>query len=1070
MLMCERCGHENTADARFCSGCGSPLIPSEPAREERKVVTVLFADLVGFTGRAERLDPEDVRAMLSPYYARLRSELERFGGTVEKFIGDAVMALFGAPTAHEDDPERAVRAALAIRDAIAEDGELQVRIGITTGEALVALGARPSEGEGMASGDVVNTAARLQSAAPANGIVVDETTHRATERVIEHRAAEPVQAKGKADPIAVWEVVEARSRYGVDVVQDVSAPLVGRTRELELLVESLARVRAEQAPQLVTLVGTPGIGKSRLLYELFRAVEQQPDLIYWRQGRSLPYGEGLSFWALGEMVKAHAGIAENDAAGVAEEKLRRAVEASIDDATEAQWVTAQLRPLVGLSAEGELGGDRRSEAFTAWRRFFEALAERNPLVLVFEDLHWADQGLLDFVDHLVDWAGGVPILVLATARPELLSLRPGWGGGKPNAVTLSLSPLSEDETARLLHSLLDRSVLPAELQATLLQRAGGNPLYTEEFARLLTERGLSSDADLPLPESVQGIIAARLDGLSADQKSLLQDAAVVGKVFWLGAMTGIGSRESWAVEEALHELERRELVRRERRSSVAGEAQYSFRHLLVRDVAYGQIPRRLRVEKHRRAAEWLESLSPERSEDRSEMLAHHYRSAIEFAHAAGVSIDPFAAPARVAFREAGERAFALNAFATAERFYEVALELAPEPDPERPHLLFSRGLALALDARGDEQVFLQARDGLLALGDTEEAARAEVALVAHHWFASGREHAWPHLEAAEALVTHSAASPSKAVVLTDLARFSSLGDQGEKALRLAREALAMAEAFDLDEARVRALNVAGVSRVKLGDRGGLEDLERAIALARETSTPEIGRAYINLSSVLGELGELRRSIELHREGLALAERMGLPGVARWLRAECALDEYYLGHWDVALPAAEAFIAETEAGSPHYMEIVARDVRALIRLARGDAEAASSDADRSLRLARAAEDSQVLLPALADNAGLLLVTGSTDQAYALLDELFARVTAAERVFPAYWAPALARSLRERGRTEDFGEIERRASIETRWLDVGRAEAAGDLERVADTYSDIGVVPHEAEARLRLASRL
>ena len=598
-------------------------------RRERKVVTVLFADIVGFTGRAEALDPEDVDAFLRPYHERLRHELERHGGTVEKFIGDAVVALFGAPQAHEDDPERAVRAALAIRDWAREDADVRIRIGITTGEALVSLDARPETGEGMASGDVVNTASRLQVAARENAIFVDETTYRATERSIEYGEHEPVEAKGKAKSISAWEALEARSRFGVDVVQRIAAPLVGRADELDLLLGALARAKRERSAQLVTLIGVPGIGKSRLVYEVFRALEPDPELVYWRQGRSLPYGEGVTFWALGEIAKAHAGILETDSAEAAREKLGTAVAAAVTDA-DAAWIESHLRPLVGLAGDTEPAGDHREEAFAAWRAFFEALADERPLVLVFEDLQWADEGLLDFVDYLAEWASEVPLLTICTARPELLERRPGWSGGKVNAATVLLKPLSEDETARLLASLLERAVLPAELQSALLARAGGNPLYAEEFARLAAERPAE---DLPLPESVQGIIAARLDALPSAEKALLQDAAVLGKVFWLAPLMTIGGRERPTVESGLHSLARKEFVRAERRSSVADEAEYGFRHLLVRDVAYAQIPRALRAEKHRLAAEWIESLGTGRAEDRAEMLAHHYLSALELAGA-----------------------------------------------------------------------------------------------------------------------------------------------------------------------------------------------------------------------------------------------------------------------------------------------------------------------------------------------------------------------------------------------------------------------------------------------------
>jgi class 3 adenylate cyclase len=464
---CPSCAKELPGEFPFCPFCGFALTESPPAtaREERKVVTVLFADLVGFTSRAEQLDPEDVRAVLSPYHASLLAELERFGGTVEKFIGDAMMAVFGAPVAHEDDPERAVRSALAIRDWADEEG-IELRIGVNTGEALVTIGAEP-----LAAGDVVNTAARLQAAAPTGGILVGEQTYRATRDAIEYDDHAPVVAKGKAEPVAVWEVVQATAR--VKVEREARAALVGRRRELSLLTETLERARGGRERQLVTLVGVPGIGKSRLVYELFKTIEQGSELTYWRHGHSLPYGEGVTFWALAEMVKAQAGILETDGVEQVEAKLRTAVDAVAGE-EDPRWLERHLRPLVGLEAETD-SGDARIETFAAWRRFLEALAEQHPLVLVFEDLHWADDALLDFVDHLVDWASGVSLLVLATARPELLERRPGWGGGKPNATTLSLAPLSDEETAELVHALLESPVLPAATQTELLERAGRQP-------------------------------------------------------------------------------------------------------------------------------------------------------------------------------------------------------------------------------------------------------------------------------------------------------------------------------------------------------------------------------------------------------------------------------------------------------------------------------------------------------------------------------------------------------------------------------------------------------------------
>ena len=711
MLTCTSCGRENPDGASFCNACGAPLAAEAPApREERKVVTVLFADLVGFTAQAERLDPEEVRGLLQPYHARLRSVLERHGGTVEMFIGDAVMALFGAPVAHEDDPERALRAALAIRDGLAEEGRLEVRIGITTGEALVALGARPEAGEGVASGDVVNTAARLQAAAPVGGILVDETTYRATERAFGFRDATPVVAKGKADPVPVWQAGGARSRVVGE--RPSGAPLVGRTQELTLLRDTLARVHREREPQLVTLVGVPGIGKSRLVLELFREFEHTAALTSWHYGRSLPYGEGVTFWALGEMVKAHAGILESDGPEQAEEKLRRAVSAVLPERADAIWVERHLRPLAGLETEDVGTGDRRNEAFAAWRRFLETLADHRPLVLVFEDLHWADEALLDFIDHLVDWASGVSILVLVTTRPELLTRRQGWGGGRGNSATIQLSPLSDEETSALVRVLVRRSELRPEAQVELLERAGGNPLYAEEFVRMLTVRpGRSA-----LPESVQGLIAARLDALPREEKELVQDAAVLGRTFWLGALDG----ERWTLEERLHALARKEFVRPERRSSVAGEAEYVFRHALIREVAYEQIPKSQRAGKHLAAAAWIESLG--RREDRAELLAHHYLRALEYAGPAGASTEELGQRAIQALQAAGDHALSLNAHAAGARFFEQALAMLPDDGGDgftRCELLLSLGEAQA--RAGDRP---QAKETFLAAAELAEGTHS----------------------------------------------------------------------------------------------------------------------------------------------------------------------------------------------------------------------------------------------------------------------------------------------------------------------------------------------------------
>ena len=812
------------------------------------------------------MDPEDVSALLSHYHARVRAELERFGGTVEKFIGDAVVALFGAPVAHEDDPERAVRAALAIRDWTAGEPDLHVRLAVNTGEALVALGARPEAGEGMASGDVVNTAARLQAAAPVDGILVGEQTYRATRDVIVYRDAEPVGAKGKAEPVPVWVAIESRSSVGGE--RGHAARLVGRSEELDVLTDALARVKRERSPQLVTVVGVPGIGKSRLVYELRRAVETHGDLVTWHRGRALPYGEAVTFGPVAEIVKAQAEILDSDSAAVADQKLAAAVAAA--DPPERERVANQLRPLVGLGGAGGSSEERRSEAFAAWRRFFEALAEQRPLVLVLEDLHWADDGVLDFVDHLVEWATGVPILVVCTARPELLTRRPGWAGGKSNATTISLSPLSDVHTAKLLGDLLRRAVLPAETQTTLLAAAGGNPLYAEQFARILSEGRASTHE---LPETVQAIIAARIDALPQAEKALLQDAAVVGGVFWLGAVGAVAGLDTGEAEELLHALERKEFVRRERRSSVADDGEYAFQHLLVRDVAYGEIPRAARADKHARAAAWIESLG--RAEDHAESVAHHYLSALELARAAGHDASGLEEHARRAFRNAGDRAAALFTYGAALEFYERALELWPLDDPERGELVFRRAEAgFHLDRRLEPLV--EARDALLAAGNSERAAEAETLLALAFYFQNDNQRALEHAARAAAMVQAAPPSRAKTFVLANQARLLAVTGHNEDAIPIGREALALAEELALNELRANALNTIGMARVGLDDFGGLEDLEESLRLALEHCSPfELGRIYNNLACAFvaaGRLPEAREMFETpSRERAALRD-------------------------------------------------------------------------------------------------------------------------------------------------------------------------------------------------------
>jgi class 3 adenylate cyclase/tetratricopeptide (TPR) repeat protein len=1099
MTRCPQCGRENRADARYCDACGTSLDLTPAQREERKVVTVLFADLVGFTATAEQLDPEDVRALQDPYWQHVRTEIERHGGTVEKFIGDAVVGLFGAPLAHEDDPERAVRAALAIRDWAGEQDELHVRIGVTTGEALVRLGAHPLAGEGMASGDVVNTAARLQTAAPANAILVDERSYRATRQLIDYREATQVEAKGKAAPIGVWAPLQARSRFGVDLVEHGRTPLVGRERELNVLTEALGRAREERSPQLMTLVGVPGIGKSRLVYELMKTIGDDPrGIVTWRQGRSLPYGDGVSFWALAEIVKAQAGILETDAETEADAKLARAVHVLIDDSSEAEWVERHLRPLAGVGGNVEAPGDR-SEAFASWRRFLEALAEWRPAVLVFEDVHWADEGLLDFVDSAVEWVRDVPLLVVATARPELLERRPNWSGGKANATTLSLAPLSEAETARLVRELVAGDELGRETERALVDGAVGNALYAEQYARMWQETGHAEQ--LSPPETVHAVIAARLDALPASEKGVLQNAAVFGKVFWSGAVVAIGGVSDDEVSACLHALERKEFVQRARRSSVEGASEYAFRHVLVRDVAYSQVPRAVRAEKHERAAAWIESLG--RVEDHTEALAHHYVTAFDLGRAADGGSEARATRARIASARAGQHGLVVNAFASAARYFEHALDLCPETVPSRPELLFGRARALfEIGAEERAGALEAASDALIAAGDVGRAAEAEALLAEVWWLRGQRDRVDQHLEQALALIADQPASEAKARVLAETARYRMLAGDHVHAISLADGALELIRALESPTLEAEALITRGTARYFANHDQGVADVERGLEIAlHHNALRTAARGYQNLADVTEDV---TRVGELLAAEVDLLRPLGDEQRMRFMRATLIQNHLDAGRWDEALDLANAFIAECESGNPHYAESWTRLARASIRLGRDETKGALDDVTRAIAAARDAKDPQNRFGTLGAAARVYTELGRMIEARELADELFAAGGAATtnsfdlvliahrlgvarsllnmlgRVSPQRrWDTAAVAYLDQRISEaahilDEIGEVDAAAYVRLRGMDALLAQGAPiatatvDLERALSFYRSVGATRYIREVEALLAA--
>ena len=661
--------------ARFCLACGRELAAAVVPREERRVVSVIFVDLVGFTERSERLDPEDVQAILAPYHDCVRNELESFGGSVEKFVGDAVVGVFGAPTAFGDDAERAIRAALAVRESVRElssrDGlDLQIRTAVNTGEALVTLDARPELGEAMVAGDVVNTASRLQSAAPTNGILVGSETHRLTRDAIVYEAVEPVVAKGKAAPVEAWLAVEASAPIGERL--GARAPLVGRARELEMLRGIWERTAAESRPHLVTVLGQAGVGKTRLATELSGAVEQLGGRPI--HGRSLPYRESSAYFAFASQVKQLCGIFDSDPVEVALQKLRERV-ATLVPPGDADTISGHLAILLALDLEGSVAD--RETLFFSVRVFIEAVARDRPTMLVFEDLHWADESLLDLVELLAARLRDLPIMIVALARPDLLDLRPAWGGGLPAYTALPLEPLSDEEARELAAHLLPGADGSRDAVAA---SSAGNPLFIEQLAATVAE---TAGSDIALPNSIRGILAARLDALPAAERSLLLDAAVVGKVFWRGALEQM-LEDGERLSELLAALERRDLVRRETVSIFEGDQQFAFTHVLIRDAAYELLSRARRRERHAQVARFLEEVTAEVGEART-ATARHWRDAGEAERAIGY------------FVAAGEQAERGWAKEQAVMLYREALELVPDGD-ETQRKSIRRKLAVARQA------------------------------------------------------------------------------------------------------------------------------------------------------------------------------------------------------------------------------------------------------------------------------------------------------------------------------------------------------------------------------------
>jgi class 3 adenylate cyclase/tetratricopeptide (TPR) repeat protein len=1086
MPRCAVCGQDNPGGFRFCGACGASLAgPARAPAEERRLVTVLFCDLVGFTARSDQADPEDVGALLRPYHVRLRAEIERLGGTLDKFIGDGVMAVFGAPVAHEDDPERAVRCALGMLAAIEELNQahpsldLAIRIGITTGEALVRLGP-DQQSEGVV-GDVVNTAARLEGVAPAGGVVVGEATFRATRRLFDYHELGAVQVKGKADPVPMWQLEGARSRTGIEAIRRAGTPFIGRQAELDLLKGLFHQTVTDRTVRLVTIMGEPGVGKSRFVAELAAAIDARSELVTWRQGRCLPYGDGITFWALGEIVKAQAGILESDPPAEVAAKLEAAVADLLPDPSERGWLRARLAPLLGIAGPDAVKAER-AELFAAWRRFIEAVATSHPLVLVVEDLHWADPAMLEFLDDLVERSADLPLLIVATARPELLERQPAWGEGNPASTRLPLGALTDLETARLVAALVGRSMLPLGVQALLLERAAGNPLYAEEFARLLTDQGLvvegevAAAPDIPVPETVHGLIAARLDALTPEARALVQDAAVVGRVFWPGAVAAMDGARAGGdnpgqpgpeVLAGLAELERKQLVQRARTSSVQHQDEYVFWHALVRDVAYAQIPRAGRARRHQAVAEWVEAVAGERVGDLAEVVAHHYGQALTYARAARepqARIDQLVEPTRRFLILAGDRTINLD-LDRARAYYRQAVELGQPKDPERPHLLVRTGRVAFQSGDYPEAVavFEEAIADMRRTGDLQGLGATLGRLATVLWNQGDTRGSSVALTEAIELLEREPPGPELVSAYVRMAGDRVTSGHAGEALDWANKGLALADELGgLPRVRPRALDARGMARCDLGDfTGGMQDLREGLALGLELGSGyDTAVLYNNLAEPVWLVEGPDAAMAVCEEGVDFAVRRGLSEAAMWLRASTLGMLLDLGRWEEAVTLADEAIAWDLAHGGDYLAIGCRRYVTLVLSWQGDLIAARDLASRVLPRAREIGDLQQLVPALVNAALIEHASGDHPAALALVEE--AATLTADRAggrrflgqhladmvrVAAAPAPALAKSL-----IDDTETTATRYRLTATTAQAVLSEATGNPEPAATLYAE------------------
>ena len=1109
---CPNCGTQNPPNAKFCGECARPLTPGAIARSpgpadpttpagptaaesqpptavaERRLVSILFADLVGFTPFSEGRDAEEVRDTLSRYFELASDVIGRYGGVVEKFIGDAVMAVWGAPTTHEDDAERAVRAGLELVELVRTlGGGIDARAGVLTGEAAVTLGAT---NQGMVAGDIVNTAARLQSVAPPGAVLVGEATHRSASSAIAFEPAGEQALKGKTAPVPAWRALRVVAQVGGrNRSETLEAPFVGRDEDLRLLKDLFHATTREGRARLVSVIGPAGIGKTRLAWEFLKYLDGLVETVWFHEGRSPAYGEGIAFWALGEMVRRRAGLLETDDEAATRERIGAMLAEHVPDPDERRWIEPAMLELLGLG--GTSGSERAKGAsgsgstqlFAAWRTFFERLAATAPVVLVFEDFHFADRGLIDFVDHVMEWSRHVPLYLVTLSRPELLDKRPDWSTGKRAFTSLYLEPLSQPAMRELLVGLVPG--LPERAVRAIVARADGIPLYAVETVRMLLADGkleqvgesyrpVGDLGDLAVPETLTALIASRLDALDPADRALLQDAAVVGQSFTPASLSAVTSVADDALIPRLNGLVRREFLAVEADDRSPERGQYVFVQALIREVAYGMLARPERKARHLAAARYFEALG---SDELAGALAGHYLAAHTNA-ADGPEREALAGQARIALRAAAERAATLGAHGQALVLFEQALEVASDPmDVAVLHERAGDSASLLQEADPAVAHYEAANERFAALGDRSAEARVATshgrAQLTSYSFGLGLA----YLTAAVERLADLGDDPAYLRLQGQYARALWFNDHDRDAIAATDRVLEAAEPADLVDIIADTLITRGSAFQELGrahEGQGLIEAGYRLGVAHSLYMVQ-SRALINMASFFLD-SDPRKSLAAGQEGLALQRRYGV-------RSFQMMDNTFtaamrVGDWDFAAEVLEpmlgdevdpvirsaalgdATILAAARGEPTD-ELVARLdaipdrdddtvkattsswARALVAYARGDYELARKEISRAGDLYSQAEaDAYLVAARSALHAG--------DAAGAAAD--LARVD----------------RLPRRGRAIDNDRLIIRAGIAA--LEGRPAEALAGYRDALETWRDLGLAWDEAQLAFDMASFL